>query len=515
MTSVPEYVIEMLHITKEFPGIKANDDITLQLRRGEIHALLGENGAGKSTLMSVLFGLYQPDQGEIRKDGKVVKINNPNDATALHIGMVHQHFKLIDVFTVLDNIILGAEDTKLGFLSKKRARKKVEELSERYGLKVDLDAKIEDITVGMQQRVEILKMLYRDNEVLIFDEPTAVLTPQEIDELMKIMKGLAAEGKSILFITHKLAEIMAVADRCSVLRKGKYIGTVNTADTNQAELSRMMVGRDVQLVVDKQPAAPTDAVLTVESLSVKSKLYNREAVKNVSFTVRAGEIVCIAGIDGNGQSELVHAITGLEKASKGKITLRGEDVTTASIRKRSKAGMSHIPEDRHKHGLILDNTLEQNMVLQKYYEPRFQKAGFIRFDAVRAYAETLIEQYDVRSGQGPVTVTRSMSGGNQQKAIIAREIDRDLPLIVAVQPTRGLDVGAIEYIHHQLVTARDAGKAVLLVSLELDEVMNLSDRILVMYEGEIVGELDPKETTVQELGLYMAGAKKQGEEAAK
>ena len=514
MTSVPEYVIEMLHITKEFPGIKANDDITLQLRRGEIHALLGENGAGKSTLMSVLFGLYQPDQGEIRKDGKAVKINNPNDATALHIGMVHQHFKLIDVFTVLDNIILGAEDTKLGFLSKKRARKKVEELSERYGLKVDLDAKIEDITVGMQQRVEILKMLYRDNEVLIFDEPTAVLTPQEIDELMKIMKGLAAEGKSILFITHKLAEIMAVADRCSVLRKGKYIGTVNTADTNQAELSRMMVGRDVQLVVDKQPAAPTDAVLTVEGLSVKSKLYNREAVKNVSFTVRAGEIVCIAGIDGNGQSELVHAITGLEKASKGKINLRGEDVTTASIRKRSKAGMSHIPEDRHKHGLILDNTLEQNMVLQKYYEPRFQKAGFIRFDAVRAYAETLIEQYDVRSGQGPVTVTRSMSGGNQQKAIIAREIDRDLPLIVAVQPTRGLDVGAIEYIHHQLVTARDAGKAVLLVSLELDEVMNLSDRILVMYEGEIVGELDPKETTVQELGLYMAGAKKQGEEAA-
>ncbi|MDD6050070.1 MAG: ABC transporter ATP-binding protein [Clostridiales bacterium] len=514
MTSVPEYVIEMLHITKEFPGIKANDDITLQLRKGEIHALLGENGAGKSTLMSVLFGLYQPDQGEIRKDGKPVKINNPNDATALHIGMVHQHFKLIDVFTVLDNIILGAEDTKLGFLSKKKAREKVTELSERYGLKVDLDAKIEDITVGMQQRVEILKMLYRDNEVLIFDEPTAVLTPQEIDELMKIMKGLAAEGKSILFITHKLNEIMAVADRCSVLRKGKYIGTVNTADTNQAELSRMMVGRDVQLVVDKKPAVPTDAVLTVENLTVKAKSYNREAVRNVSFTARAGEIVCIAGIDGNGQSELVYAITGLEKASKGRILLRGEDVTTASIRKRSKAGMSHIPEDRHKHGLILDNTLEQNLVLQRYYEPRFQKAGFIRFDAMRAYAESLIEQYDVRSGQGPVTVTRSMSGGNQQKAIIAREIDRDLPLIVAVQPTRGLDVGAIEYIHHQLVSARDAGKAVLLVSLELDEVMNLSDRILVMYEGEIVGELDPKQTTVEELGLYMAGAKRQGKEAA-
>ena len=508
MTSVPEYVIEMLHITKEFPGIKANDDITLQLRRGEIHALLGENGAGKSTLMSVLFGLYQPDQGEIRKDGNPVKIKNPNDATALHIGMVHQHFKLIDVFTVLDNIILGAEDTKLGFLSKKRARKKVTELSERYGLKVDLDAKIEDITVGMQQRVEILKMLYRDNEVLIFDEPTAVLTPQEIEELMKIMKGLAAEGKSILFITHKLNEIMAVSDRCTVLRKGKYIGTVNTSETTQAELSRMMVGRDVQLVVDKQPAQPGKVVLEVNNLSVKSKLYNREAVKHVSFAVHAGEIVCIAGIDGNGQSELVHAITGLEKASKGKIFIQGQDVTTAPIRKRSKAGMSHIPEDRHKHGLILDNTLEQNMVLQRYYEPQFQTMGFIRFDAVRSYAETLIEQYDVRSGQGPVTVARSMSGGNQQKAIIAREIDRDMPLIVAVQPTRGLDVGAIEYIHHQLVTARDAGKAVLLVSLELDEIMNLSDRILVMYEGEIVGELDPKNTTVEELGLYMAGAKR-------
>jgi len=507
----PEYVIEMLHITKEFPGIKANDDITLQLRRGEIHALLGENGAGKSTLMSVLFGLYQPEQGTIRKDGKEVKITSPNDATALHIGMVHQHFKLIDVFTVLDNIILGAEDTKLGFLSKKKARKKVSELSERYGLKVDLDAKIEDITVGMQQRVEILKMLYRDNEVLIFDEPTAVLTPQEIEELMKIMKGLAAEGKSILFITHKLNEIMAVADRCTVLRKGQCIGTVNTCETNQQELSRMMVGRDVQLVVEKEPAQPGETVLKVENLSVYNKAFRKEAVKDVSFSVRSGEIVCIAGIDGNGQTELIHAITGLEKVSGGKVSIKGTDVTSAPVRKRSAAGMSHIPEDRHKHGLILDNTLEQNMVLQRYYEPRFQKAGFIRFDAVRAYAESLIEQYDVRSGQGPVTVTRSMSGGNQQKAIIARELDRNLPLVVAVQPTRGLDVGAIEYIHGQLVAQRDAGKAVLLVSLELDEVMNLSDRILVMFEGEIVGELDPKNTTVAELGLYMAGAKQQKE----
>ncbi|MBR4082374.1 MAG: ABC transporter ATP-binding protein [Clostridia bacterium] len=510
MSEVPQYVIEMLHITKEFPGIKANDDITLQLRKGEIHALLGENGAGKSTLMSVLFGLYQPEQGEIKKDGKVVKINNPNDATALHIGMVHQHFKLIDVFTVLDNIILGAEDVgPLGFLQKKAARKKVQELSERYGLKVDLDAKIEDITVGMQQRVEILKMLYRDNEVLIFDEPTAVLTPQEIDELMEIMRGLTREGKSILFITHKLNEIMAVSDRVTVLRKGRYVGTVDTANTTKAELSRMMVGRPVQLEVEKDDPNPTDAVLKVEKLCVPSKLYKRDAVHNVSFTARAGEIVCIAGIDGNGQTELVYALTGLEKPSSGKIDLVGHDITMAPVSERSKAGMSHIPEDRHKHGLILDYTLEQNMVLQRFQEPAFQKAGFIRFDEVRKYSEKLIEQYDVRSGQGPITIARSMSGGNQQKAIVAREIDRDKPLIIAVQPTRGLDVGAIEYIHGQLVAQRDAGKAVLLVSLELDEVMNLSDRILVMYEGEIVGELDPKQTTVEELGLYMAGAKRQ------
>ena len=509
MDNAPEYVIEMLHITKEFPGIKANDDITLQLRRGEIHALLGENGAGKSTLMSVLFGLYQPDEGVIKKDGKEVQINDPNDATALHIGMVHQHFKLIDVFTVLDNIILGAEDTRLGFLSRKAAREKVLALSERYGLKVDLDAKIEDITVGMQQRVEILKMLYRDNEVLIFDEPTAVLTPQEIEELMEIMRGLTREGKSILFISHKLNEIMEVSDRVTVLRKGRYVGTVDTAATTQEELSRMMVGRPVQLVVEKDPAQPAEPVLTVEHLRVPSRLYKHDAVKDVSFTARAGEIVCIAGIDGNGQTDLVYALTGLEKPSGGRITLCGHDITHAAIQDRSKAGMSHIPEDRHKHGLILDFTLEQNLVLQRFQEPQFQSHGFIRFDQTRKYAEKLIAQYDVRSGQGPVTIARSMSGGNQQKAIVAREIDRDKPLIVAVQPTRGLDVGAIEYIHGELVKQRDEGKAVLLVSLELDEVMNLSDRILVMYEGQIVGEFDPKQTTVEELGLYMAGAKRQ------
>ena len=503
-----EYVIEMLHITKEFPGIKANDDITLQLRRGEIHALLGENGAGKSTLMSVLFGLYQPEQGVIKKNGEVVKINDPNDANDLNIGMVHQHFKLVECFTVLDNIILGVEPCHAGFLQKKQAREKVIALSEKYGLRVDPDARVEDISVGMQQRTEILKMLYRDNEILIFDEPTAVLTPQEIDELMQIMKNLAAEGKSILFISHKLAEIMAVADRCTVLRKGKYIGTVNTNETTMEELSAMMVGRQVSFKVDKEDRTPGEVVLDVQHLTVPSKLHKNNAVKDVSLQVRRGEIVCLAGIEGNGQTEFVYALTGLERQSAGTITLCGNDISKASIRQRSKDGMSHIPEDRHKHGLVLDFTLEQNMVLQRYWQPQFQKGGFIKFDAVREYSDKLIEQYDVRSGQGSVTVARSMSGGNQQKAIVAREIDKEPELLVAVQPTRGLDVGAIEYIHKQLVAQRDENKAVLLVSLELDEVMNVSDRILVMYEGEIVGEFDPRQVTVEELGLYMAGAKR-------
>ena len=505
-----DYVIEMLHITKEFPGIKANDDITLQLRRGEVHALLGENGAGKSTLMSVLFGLYQPKQGTIRKNGKEVQIRNPNDANALGIGMVHQHFKLVECFTVLDNIILGVEPNKLGFLQKAEARKKVVALSEKYGLRVDPDALVSDISVGMQQRVEILKMLYRDNEILIFDEPTAVLTPQEIDELMEIMRGFKKEGKSILFITHKLNEIMAVADRCTVLRKGKYVGVVDIAGTTKEELSRMMVGRDVQLEVEKAPAKPGEVILDVQDVTIPSATHKKNAVKDVTFQVRAGEIVCLAGIEGNGQTEFVYGLTGLEKVSGGRISFCGKDITHASIRERSKDGMSHIPEDRHKHGLILDYTLENNMVLQRYWQPEFQNHGFIRKDKVREYSDRLIGQYDVRSGQGSVTIARSMSGGNQQKAIIAREIDRDPKLLVAVQPTRGLDVGAIEYIHRQIVAQRDAGKAVLLVSLELDEVMNLSDRILVMYEGEVVGEFDPKTTTVQELGLYMAGARKQG-----
>ena len=503
-----DYVIEMLHITKEFPGIKANDDITLQLRRGEIHALLGENGAGKSTLMSVLFGLYQAEQGTIKKDGKEVHVKDPNDANRLGIGMVHQHFKLVECFSVLDNIILGVEDTKHGFLQKDEARKKVMALSEKYGLRVEPDALVSDISVGMQQRVEILKMLYRDNEILIFDEPTAVLTPQEIRELMDIMKGFKEEGKSILFITHKLSEIMAVADRCSVLRKGRYMGTVEIKDTTREELSRMMVGREVEFEISKKSNKVGDVILSVKDMVVASKAHNNNAVKGVSFDVHAGEIVCIAGIEGNGQTELVYGLTGLEPLKGGTIELCGKDITNASIRERSKAGMSHIPEDRHKHGLVLDYTLEQNMVLQRYWEPRFQNHGIIKNAEVRSYAEGLIEKFDVRSGQGPVTIARSMSGGNQQKAIIAREIDKDPQLLVAVQPTRGLDVGAIEYIHNQLIAERDKGRAVLLISLELDEVRSLSDRILVIYEGEIVGDFDS--VAMEELGLYMAGAKRKG-----
>ena len=502
------YCIEMINITKEFPGIIANDNITLQVKKGEIHALLGENGAGKSTLMSVLFGLYQPEKGIIKKDGQEVKIKNPNDANDLGIGMVHQHFKLVEDFTVLENIVLGMETTKHGVLKMEDARKKVMELSERYNLSIDPDSKIEDITVGMQQRVEILKMLYRDNEVLIFDEPTAVLTAAEIDELLNIMKNLIGEGKSIIFITHKLNEIKRAADRCTVLRKGKYIGTVEVAETSKEELSRMMVGRDVSFEVDKSPSNPGNVILEVKNLSVKSNTSQKSLLNNVSFKVRAGEILSIAGIEGNGQSELVYAITGLMKSNGGEIILNGKNIENESIRNRTLTGMGHIPEDRHKHGLVLDYTLAENMILQTYFKEPFQKSGFLQNNEIEKYSDRLIKQFDVRSGQGSDTVARSMSGGNQQKAIIAREIDRDPMLLVAVQPTRGLDVGAIEYIHKQLVNERDEGRAVLMVSLELDEVMNVSDRILVIYEGELVGEFKPEEITVEELGLYMSGSKR-------
>jgi general nucleoside transport system ATP-binding protein len=503
-----DYVIEMLHITKDFPGIRANDDVTIQVRRGEIHALLGENGAGKSTLMSVLFGLYQPESGTIVKDGKEVKIHNPNDANALGIGMVHQHFKLVHNFTVLENIVMGVETTRHGVLRMEEARKKVVELSRQYGLMVDPDKLISEITVGMQQRVEILKMLYRDNEVLIFDEPTAVLTPQEIEELMKIMRGLAAEGKSILFITHKLNEIKQVADRCTVLRKGRYIGTVDVKDTTVEQMAEMMVGRKVSFVVEKGEAQPGEPALTVQNLNAYSRHHGKKLLNNISFSVRKGEIVCVAGIDGNGQSELTYALTGLMLPDGGKVFLGNKEITHASIRSRNDLGMSHIPEDRHKHGLVLDYSLAENLVLKSYYKPKFQHRGFLRFREIYRYSNELIEKFDIRSGQGAYTAARSMSGGNQQKAIVAREISLSPELLIAVQPTRGLDVGAIEYIHKQLISQRDAGRAVLMISLELDEVMNVADRILVMFEGEIVANLDAKGATAQELGLYMAGSRR-------
>ncbi len=504
-----DYVIEMLGITKSFPGILANDNISLRLKHGEIHALLGENGAGKSTLMSILFGLYKPEEGIIKKNGKEIHISNPNDANNYGIGMVHQHFKLVHNFTVLENIIMGVETTKNGFLQFDEAREKVVALSKKYNLFIDPDAYISDITVGMQQRVEIIKMLYRDNEILIFDEPTAMLTPQEIKELMSIMKDLAKEGKSILFITHKLDEIKQVADRCTILQKGKYIDTLPVDTTSKEKFSELMVGRKIEFTVVKDKSKTGKVVLDVKNLTVKSKHSSKPAVKDVTFKVKAGEVVCVAGIDGNGQSDLVYALTGLEKASSGTIALNGDDITKASVRKRSDLGMSHIPEDRHKHGLVLDYSLAKNLVLQTYYKNQFQNHGFLKFKEINEYSKKLINKFDIRSGQGAKTMARSMSGGNQQKAIVAREIDKDPEILVAVQPTRGLDVGAIEYIHKQLILQRDRGKAILLVSLELEEVMNVSDRILVMYEGEIVANLDPKKVTMEDLGLYMSGAKRE------
>ena len=502
------YIIEMQGITKEFPGIIANDDITLQLKKGEIHALLGENGAGKSTLMSVLFGLYKQEKGSIHKNGEEVNITGPNDANRLGIGMVHQHFKLVHNFTVLENIVLGVETTNRGILQMAQARQKVLELSKTYGLEVDLDKEIRHISVGMQQRVEILKMLYRENEILIFDEPTAVLTPQEIEALMTTMKGMAAEGKSILFITHKLDEIKQVADRCSVLRKGQMIGTVDVAATSKEEMSEMMVGRKVTLSLEKEDAKIGETIFKVRNINMKGKNNEKDKLKNISFDVRAGEILCIAGIEGNGQTDLVYALTGLAPIDSGDVTLGTTNMSRAKIRSRTRQGLAHIPEDRHKHGLVLDYTLAYNTILQTYNTSDFQSSGFLRRKSIMQYAKKLIEKFDIRAGQGENTNTRSMSGGNQQKIILAREIDRDPKLLIAVQPTRGLDVGAIEYIHKQLLAQRDRGKAVLLISLELEEVMNVSDRILVMYEGEIVADVNPKDVTFQELGLYMSGAKR-------
>ncbi|MGG3738587.1 ABC transporter ATP-binding protein [Aeribacillus pallidus] len=504
-----EYVIEMLNIRKEFGNFVANDNITLQVKQGEIHALLGENGAGKSTLMNVLFGLYQPEAGEIRVKGKPVKITDPNVANELGIGMVHQHFMLVDTFTVTENIILGSEPTKGGTIDIKKAEQEVRELSERYGLAVDPTAKIADISVGMQQRVEILKTLYRGADILIFDEPTAVLTPQEIQELIQIMKALVKEGKSIILITHKLKEIMEVCDRVTVIRRGKGIGTLNVSDTNPTELAELMVGRQVQFTTDKEPAKPKDNVLEIKDLVVKDAR-GVTTVNELNLTVRAGEIVGIAGVDGNGQSELIEAITGLQKVESGSILLNGKDITNLPPRKVTEAGVGHIPQDRHKHGLVLDFPIGENMVLQTYYKEPYSKNGILNFKNIYEKARQLIKEFDVRTPD-EYTKARALSGGNQQKAIIGREVDRNPDLLIAAQPTRGLDVGAIEFIHKRLIEQRDQGKAVLLVSFELDEIMNVSDRIAVIYEGKIVAIVDPKETDEQELGLLMAGSKRKEE----
>ena len=502
-----EYVVEMLNIRKEFPGIVANDDITLQLRKGEIHALLGENGAGKSTLMGMLFGMYQPDRGSINVKGKKVKISSPNIANDLGIGMVHQHFKLVDTFTVTENIILGSEPRKFITVDTKSAAKKIAELSKKYGLNVDPYSKIEDISVGMQQRVEILKMLYRNADVLIFDEPTAVLTPNEIKELIQIMQNLINEGKSIILITHKLKEIKAAADRCTVIRRGKYIGTVEVADTSEAEMAKMMVGRQVSFKVEKNEAKPTNVVVKIDNLSVKN---NKKVLrlKNFSLEVKAGEIVGIAGVEGNGQTELVEALTGMRPVDSGSIIFKGNDITKTSIKSRNDSGIAHIPEDRHKRGLVLDYTMEDNMVLKVYDKMPFSKLGLINRQKIKEYANKIIKSFDVRSGEGGQSIARSLSGGNQQKGIIGREIESNPDLLIAVQPTRGLDVGSIEYIHKRLVEQRDSGKAVLLISLELDEVLNVSDRIAIINNGELIGIVNAKETNENEVGLMMAGVRK-------
>ena len=499
------YIIEMLDIVKDFPGIRANDNVTLQVEQGSIHALLGENGAGKSTLMSILFGLYTPDSGSIKVRGQEVHISDPNVANELGIGMVHQHFKLVHNFTVTENIILGLEPRKGLVLDIRKAAKKVAELSKLYGLDVDPSAKIEDISVSMQQRVEILKMLYRDAEILIFDEPTAVLTPQEIHELIGIMRRLVEEGKTILLITHKLKEIKEVAGTCTVLRRGKLIGTVPVAGTSEAQMAEMMVGREVSFTVDKGPPKPGAAIFEIRKLNVKNAK-GLMGVRNLSLSVREGEIVGLCGIDGNGQTELIQALTGLAKIESGTILVHGVDITAMPVRQKLDAGIVHIPEDRHRHGLVLDFRLDENMVIHSYGKSPFSHYGILDFDAIRENSERLISEFDVRAGRGPATKARSMSGGNQQKAILAREIDRSPEAFVIAQPTRGLDVGAIEYIHKRIVAERDKGKAILLVSLELDEILDVSDRIAVIYGGEIVGIVDADKTDENELGLMMSGS---------
>jgi ABC-type uncharacterized transport system ATPase subunit len=502
-------VIEMLGITKRFPGVTANDNINLSVRNNEVHALLGENGAGKSTLMSILFGSYECDEGIIRVRGKEVKIKDPNAATMLGIGMVHQHFKLVNNYTVTENIVLGMEcRTRLGMLDLATAEKRVADLSEKYGLKVNPRDKIEDISVGMQQRVEILKTLYRNADILIFDEPSAVLTPQEIDELMDIIQRLKSEGKTIILITHKLKEIKAVAGRCTVLRRGKYVGTVDVADVSEEQLAEMMVGRSIRFEIDREKAHPGDVLLKIDGISVKNSRGNL-SVKNLSLDVRSGEIVGLAGIDGNGQTELIYAITGLTPLEAGRIEVNAKDVSRMTVKERINAGIGHIPEDRHKHGLILDFSLADNSILKNYDKfPYSSHFGILSFAEIARHAEEMIRQYDIRAGEGPAMKAKNMSGGNQQKVIIAREIDLSPEVLVVAQPTRGLDVGAIEYIRMRIVAERDKGRAVLLISYELDEIMNLCDRIAIISKGEIAGIFNSGEVDEHQIGFLMAGSKK-------
>ena len=506
-----EYTVEMKNITKKFPGIVANDNVTIQVKKGEIYAILGENGAGKSTLMSMLFGMYEPEEGKIFIKGKKENIKSPNDATDLNIGMVHQHFKLVPNYTVAENIVMGIEPKKkflglLPYVDIKTANEKVLKISQEYGLDVDPTKKIEDLNVSIQQRVEILKMLYRESEILIFDEPTAVLTPQEIEYLLKIILELKKSGKTILLITHKLEEIKKVADRCAILRRGKLVSVVNTKDVTTKEMSTLMVGRDIELTLTKNEPVFKDTILEVENLNVKNR-ENIDAVKNISFKVRGGEIMAIAGVSGNGQIELADAIAGMLPVESGKVILNGKDITNFSIRNRNKEGISYIPEDRQNIGLIMDFNLNNNLSSKNYYKEGFSRNGVLNYGKIKTYGKELIDKYDIRSGQEGITIVRSMSGGNQQKVIVGREIEQNTPLIIFVQPTRGLDIGAVTNIHNYIIQERDKGKAILLISLELEEVMNLADTIGVIYNGELLKIEEAKNMTSTEVGAYMMGVK--------
>ncbi len=499
------YILDMQNITKIFPGVKANDNVNLSIKKGEIHALVGENGAGKTTLMNVLYGLYDPDGGQVFYEGNKINLNGPQDAIKLGIGMVHQHFMLVDPLTVTENIVLGNEPRSGLMLDQKTAKKEVKEISKKYGLFVDPEAKIEDISVGMQQRVEIIKTLYRGAELLIFDEPTAVLTPQEIDELFEIFKSLKDQGKTIIFITHKLKEVKAISDRITVLRSGKSVDTVNTEDVSEEDVAELMVGRQVLLEVEKTKAEPGDEIFSVKNLNVRDNR-NIPAVKDVSFSVQKGEILGIAGVEGNGQSELIEAITGLRKSESGKIELRGKDISKYNARKIKREKVAHIPEDRQKRGLIMDFDLKENIILGYHDLEPFSKNGIMQYDNIAQYTEDLIEKYDIR-GAGMQSQAKNLSGGNQQKLIVAREFSHDPEFLIASQPTRGVDVGSIEFIHKQIIDRRDAGAGVLLVSAELSEVLSLSDRIAVIFEGKIVDVLKASETDERELGKLMTGSK--------